>query len=119
MPRWTPVLVLASAAALGIGAAAASPNDDPAVTTTRAATHTTVTTTCPIPARYRAAFAAAADDARLPLALLAAVAHEESRFSTAAQSPRGAVGLLQVMPETGRALGLDVTRPAANVLAGA
>jgi soluble lytic murein transglycosylase-like protein len=74
---------------------------------------------CPIPRRFRAAFAAAADDARLPAALLAAMAHVESRFQPDARSPKGAVGLLQIMPSTGRALGLDVTRPAVNVLAGA
>jgi soluble lytic murein transglycosylase-like protein len=119
MPRLTPVLVLVCVAALGIGAAAASPNDDPVALKPPAPKPTSVTTTCPIPARYRAAFAAAADDARLPLALLAAVAHEESRFTAGARSSRGAVGLLQVMPVTGRALGLDVSTPEANVLAGA
>jgi len=74
---------------------------------------------CPVPARWRPAFRAAAADARLPVALLAAVAHVESRFQANARSPRGAVGLLQVMPETAAVLRLDVTDPAANVLAGA
>jgi len=74
---------------------------------------------CPVPARWRVAFRDAAADARLPVALLAAVAHVESRFQANARSPKGAVGLLQVMPETADALRLDVSDPAANVLAGA
>lgn len=74
---------------------------------------------CPVPARWRAAFRDAADDARLPVALLAAVAHVESRFQPNARSPQGAVGLLQVMPETAAVFRLDVSDPAANVLAGA
>ena len=75
--------------------------------------------TCPVPPKWRAAFRAAAADARLPVALLAAVAHVESRFHPDARSPKGAVGLLQVMPGTGAALRLDVSDPATNVLAGA
>jgi soluble lytic murein transglycosylase-like protein len=74
---------------------------------------------CPVPERFRGAFVAAAADARLPVALLAAMAHVESRFQAGARSPKGAVGLLQVMPATARVLGLDVSRPSANVLAGA
>jgi len=77
------------------------------------------TPTCPVPARWRAAFRDAAADARLPVALLAAVAHVESRFQANARSPKGAVGLLQVMPGTAAVLRLDVSDPAANVLAGA
>ena len=75
--------------------------------------------TCPVPARWRAAFRNAATDARLPVALLAAVAHVESRFHADARSPKGAVGLLQVMPETAAVLRLDASDPATNVLAGA
>lgn len=36
--------------------------------------------------------------------LLVAVAEEESRFRSGARSHRGALGLLQVLPETGRAV---------------
>ena len=72
-----------------------------------------------VPARWRAAFRDAAADARLPVALLAAVAHVESRFQPERPLAEGAVGLLQVMPETAAVLRLDVSDPAANVLAGA
>ena len=43
----------------------------------------------------------------------------ESRFRPDARSPKGAVGLLQVMPATAAILRLDASDPAANVLAGA
>jgi soluble lytic murein transglycosylase-like protein len=121
MVRKGSLLAIAAASMLGIGASAAPPpqisppvrNDDVVSRTLAEAPR------CPIPPQFRDAFAAAADDARLPAALLAAIAHVESRFQPGARSPQGAVGLLQVMPSTGRALGLDVTYPTANVLAGA
>ena len=74
---------------------------------------------CPIPARLRGAFEGAAARTRLPLPLLVALARSESRFDDGAVSSRGAVGLLQLMPETARALGADPSDPHANVLAGA
>ncbi len=74
---------------------------------------------CPVPARFRTAFVAAAHDNRLPVALLVAVAYEESRMNPSARSPRGAVGLLQLMPATARALGADPTAPRENIRAGA
>ena len=123
MVRVGSLLALVCAAALGVGAAAGSPPErGVAVPVKREAVvrpALRAAPSCPIPARYRTAFAAAADDARLPLALLAAVAHVESRFVADEQSPRGAVGLLQVLPTTGQALGLDVSGTEANVLAGA
>jgi peptidoglycan DL-endopeptidase CwlO len=74
---------------------------------------------CPVPARYRSAFEAAAGDTDLPLALLVAVAQIESNLNHAARSSAGATGLLQVMPPTAAELRLDPTRPKTNVLAGA
>jgi len=41
--------------------------------------------------------------------LVAALIYQESRFDPAVESGRGAYGLMQVMPETGRHFGLDVT----------
>jgi soluble lytic murein transglycosylase-like protein len=74
---------------------------------------------CPLPERFRTAFALAAADATLPLALLVAVAKMESGFRADARSPAGAEGLLQVLPSTAAELELDASRPAENVLAGA
>ena len=74
---------------------------------------------CPIPQRFRQAFAYAARDTRLPLALLTAVARVESQFEPHVRSTAGAHGLLQVMPTTADELKLDESLPGENVLAGA
>jgi soluble lytic murein transglycosylase-like protein len=74
---------------------------------------------CPLPARFRPAFVAAAADAGLPLALLYAVAMVESDLQPDARSSAGARGLLQLMPSTARALDLDEGDVASNVLGGA
>jgi len=50
----------------------------------------------------RRAVREAAVEMDLPPDLLLSVAHRESRFRTHARSSKGAVGILQVMPETGR-----------------
>ena len=74
---------------------------------------------CPLPSRYRGAFELAARDTSLPLPLLVAVARVESRVDQDARSSRGAQGLLQVLPSTAQALGLDASSARTNVLAGA
>jgi peptidoglycan DL-endopeptidase CwlO len=74
---------------------------------------------CPIPGRLRRAFATAAKKTDLPLSLLVAVARAESRFDSTARSSAGAIGVLQLMPATADALGVDPTDPHANVVAGA
>jgi len=74
---------------------------------------------CPLPSRYRGAFELAARQTALPLPLLVAVARVESRVDQSARSDRGARGLLQVLPSTASALGLDPLRARTNVLAGA
>src|SRR5207245_8885908 len=52
--------------------------------------------------------------------LVAAVAHTESKFVPTARSNRGAVGLMQLVPKTGRWLGAtDLTNPTQNILAAA
>jgi soluble lytic murein transglycosylase-like protein len=73
---------------------------------------------CPVPRPFRAAFARAAAETGVPLSLLVATAYEESRMDPDARSAAGAVGLLQLMPATARALRLDGEDPAANVVAG-
>ena len=74
---------------------------------------------CPVPARFRTAFAQAASRTGVPASLLVATAYEESRMDPAARSEAGATGLLQLMPATARQLRLDSDDPAVNVLAGA
>jgi soluble lytic murein transglycosylase-like protein len=74
---------------------------------------------CPVPRAFRVAFARASALTGVPRALLVATAYEESRMNPRARSAAGAVGLLQVMPSTARALSLDGENPAANVVAGA
>lgn len=55
----------------------------------------------------------------VPPALIQAVIQVESNFDPAARSAKGAVGLMQVMPATGRRFGAkDLRDPADNVLAG-
>jgi peptidoglycan DL-endopeptidase CwlO len=74
---------------------------------------------CPLPARYRPAFEAAARNTNLPLALLVAVGRVESNLRADARSYADARGLMQVLPTTAQALGLDADEPTSNVLAGA
>lgn len=51
--------------------------------------------------------------------MLAAVVYQESKFSINSQSHRGATGLMQVMPATGRKYGIeDLMNPENNLLAG-
>ncbi|HEY0371964.1 MAG TPA: lytic transglycosylase domain-containing protein [Thermoanaerobaculia bacterium] len=52
--------------------------------------------------------------------LVAAVVQAESRFKPTARSGAGAIGLMQLVPKTGRWMGArDLTNPAQNVAAGA
>ena len=51
--------------------------------------------------------------------MLAAVIYQESKFSINSRSHRGAQGLMQVMPATGRKYGIeDLTDPESNLIAG-
>jgi soluble lytic murein transglycosylase-like protein len=54
----------------------------------------------------------------LPLQFLRSVAKAESGFRADAVSPKGAVGIMQLMPATARKLGADPTDPRQNVEAG-
>jgi Transglycosylase SLT domain len=52
--------------------------------------------------------------------LIAAVVQAESKFQPAARSGAGAIGLMQLVPKTGRWMGArDLTNPAQNIAAGA
>jgi soluble lytic murein transglycosylase-like protein len=60
----------------------------------------------------------AADKYGLPRQLVRSVMAAESGFQTDAVSPKGAIGLMQLMPSTAQDLGVDANDPAQNVDAG-
>ncbi len=62
---------------------------------------------------------AAAARAGLPAAFVESVAKTESGFDPAAVSPKGAIGVMQLMPATAKALGADANDPVQNIDAGA
>ena len=62
---------------------------------------------------------AAADRYGLPRELVRSVMAAESGFQPAAVSPKGAIGLMQLMPGTAQSLGVDAHDRAQNVDAGA
>ncbi|MES1198452.1 MAG: lytic transglycosylase domain-containing protein [Pseudomonadota bacterium] len=62
---------------------------------------------------------AAGASADLSPALIEAVAWAESRFNTHAVSPKGAIGVMQLMPATANALGVDPNQPGENIRGGA
>jgi soluble lytic murein transglycosylase-like protein len=55
----------------------------------------------------------------VPAALLHSVARAESAYRTDAISPKGAIGVMQLMPGTAAELGADPHNPAENIDAGA
>ncbi|BCX67316.1 MULTISPECIES: lytic transglycosylase domain-containing protein [Pseudomonas] len=62
----------------------------------------------------------AATDNQLPAALLHAVIQTESHYDARAVSPKGAGGLMQLMPDTAREMGVaNVYDPKANIQGGA
>ncbi len=68
---------------------------------------------------YNSAINAAADEHQVDPALIKAVIHAESAFNPYAVSPKGAQGLMQLMPRTGRMLGLrNPFSPTSNIKAG-
>jgi soluble lytic murein transglycosylase-like protein len=62
---------------------------------------------------------AAADKYHLPRKLVRSVMRAESGFQPGAISPKGAIGLMQLMPATAQSLGVDPHDPVQNVDAGA
>lgn len=62
----------------------------------------------------------AANEQKIDPALLHAIIHVESRHNPAALSPKGAIGLMQVLPETARRMGVEsFNTPKGNINAGA
>jgi len=55
----------------------------------------------------------------IPLELFVAMIDAESGFDPKAISPKGAIGLAQLMPATAKSLGVDPTDPEQNLLGGA
>ncbi len=105
------------AAAVSTASAEKTPGSAPRTSLTRPVG--VVARSCRLPRRFRPAFARAARDTGLPLALLVSVARVESNLRARALSNADARGLLQVMPATARELALDPDHPPSNVLAGA
>ncbi|MBV6821671.1 lytic transglycosylase domain-containing protein [Pseudomonas sp. PD9R] len=69
---------------------------------------------------YAELVSAAATANALPAALLHAVIQTESHYNPSAVSPKGAGGLMQLMPDTAREMGVaDVYDPKANIQGGA
>jgi soluble lytic murein transglycosylase-like protein len=54
----------------------------------------------------------------VPAALVASVVTAESNFNCSAVSPKGAIGLMQLMPETAQQFGVNPAVPGENIEAG-
>lgn len=68
----------------------------------------------------RAPFEAAGRDTGFSWRVLAALGYQESRWRPAAVSPRGAQGVMMLMPQTAKKMGVNnVFSPDENILAGA
>jgi soluble lytic murein transglycosylase-like protein len=78
-----------------------------------------VATPAPVPFTPIDLARAAALKYALPGAFVESVMKAESGFNPAAVSPKGAIGLMQLMPGTARELGVDPNKPAENADAGA
>jgi soluble lytic murein transglycosylase-like protein len=61
---------------------------------------------------------AAAQKHRVPAALVHSIVKAESNFDCDAVSPKGAIGLMQLMPQTAQEYGADPTIPEQNIDAG-
>ncbi len=71
-------------------------------------------------ARYAPLIVAAANESKVEAALIEAVITAESAFNPLAVSRTGAVGLMQLMPDTAKRFGVtDRTDPEQNILGGA
>ena len=69
-------------------------------------------------AEVRTLIESAAQRHKLPAAFVKSIVAAESAFRSDAVSPKGALGLMQVMPDTALEMGLDANIPEQNVEAG-
>ena len=72
----------------------------------------------PAPDELVAAIYAAADKYNVPRALALAIAKQESGLSQDRISPKGAIGIMQLMPETAKDLGVNATDALQNIHGG-
>jgi soluble lytic murein transglycosylase-like protein len=79
----------------------------------------TNTTPPPVPPQYEAMLKQAATSANISPVLLSALVWQESRWNPQALSPKGAMGLAQLMPATARDLGVNPADPVQNLTGGA
>lgn len=70
------------------------------------------------PERYQDIIAHASRLHSVDAGLIKAVIHAESAFNPSARSPKGAQGLMQLMPGTARDLGVNAWHPNSNILGG-
>ncbi len=70
--------------------------------------------------RYDTHIQAASNETNVDAALIRAVISVESGYNASARSPKGAMGLMQLMPDTARRYGVkDIRDPAQNIQGGA
>ncbi len=60
----------------------------------------------------------ASKDFNVPSALVLSVIKEESDFNINAHSDKGAIGLMQLMPQTARSIGINPYNPVQNIIGG-
>ena len=92
-----------------------------AVSYERYAAATSQQAECPLPAAGTALlpqFKTASAETGAPIRLLLAVGWQESGFNQRSQSLAGAQGVMQLMPSTARALGVDSAKVEENILGG-
>jgi soluble lytic murein transglycosylase-like protein len=77
------------------------------------------TAPAPVPPQFATALTHAAAAANVSPTLLSALVWQESRWNPQAVSPKGAMGLAQLMPATARNLGVNPADPIANLNGGA
>lgn len=73
----------------------------------------------PVPPQFATILTQAAAAANVSPALLSALVWQESRWNPQAVSPKGAMGLAQLMPATARDLGVNPADPVQNLQGGA